>query len=89
MSKMCIRDRYEGKRFDIQIPDALFEFSFLNNGMQRITAQRDFINEWIYFTYCSNENEFIFPTQTLQYNYREQTWAMFNECYTTYGQFRH
>ena len=84
-----VTSQYEGKRFDIQIPDALFEFSFLNNGMQRITAQRDFINEWIYFTYCSNENEFIFPTQTLQYNYREQTWAMFNECYTTYGQFRH
>jgi hypothetical protein len=78
-----------GERFDINIPDALFEFSFLNNGMQRITAQRDFINEWIYFTYCSNENDFIFPTQTLQYNYREKTWAVFNECYTTYGQFRH
>ena len=78
-----------GERFDLNIPDALFEFNFLNNGMQRITAQRDFINKWIYFTYCSNQNTFVFPTQTLQYNYREKSWAMFNECYTSYGQFRH
>jgi hypothetical protein len=76
------------ERFDMDIPDDAFEFKLSNNGQQRITAQRDFVNEWIYFTYCSNENDLIFPTQTLQYNYREKTWGLFNECYTTYGQFR-
>jgi hypothetical protein len=82
------------QRFDLQIPDALFRFSLLNNGTQRICAQRDFVNEWVYFTYPSNNNNYsntnanIFPNQTLQYNYREDTWAVFNESYTSYGQFR-
>ena len=76
------------QRIDLQIPDSVFEFNLLNNGVQRVTAQRDFINEWIYFTYPSNSVTYNFPNQTLQYNYRDATWAIFNECYTTYGQFQ-
>jgi hypothetical protein len=75
-------------RIDLDIPDQLFEFNYLNNGVQRITAQRDFINEWIYFTYCPNDTTWVYPNQTLQYNYRDSSWSMFNESYTTYGQFR-
>ncbi len=78
-------------RFDIPIPDEVFETRLNNNGPERICAQRDFINEWIYFTYPSNQNSasiYKFPTQTLQYNYRDNTWALFNESYTTYGSFR-
>lgn len=59
-----------------------------NNGTERITAQRDFINEWIYITYPSNNIRYKFPNQTLFYNYRDQSWAIFRECFTTYGQFR-
>ncbi len=84
-----IANQIGAERFDLDIPDEVFEFSLLNQGQERITAQRDFINEWIYFTYCSNQDEYVFPNQTLQYNYREKTWAVFRECYTTYGQFRH
>jgi hypothetical protein len=29
----------------------------------------------------------VFPSQTLFYNYRDNSWAIFNESYTTYGQF--
>lgn len=79
------------QRMDLDIPDQIFQFNLTNQGTQRVTAQRDFINEWIYFTYCSNQAQFsshIFPTQTLQYNYREGSWAIFNESYTAYGQFR-
>ena len=77
-------------RIDLDIPDQLFQFSLINNGAQRITAQQDFINEWVYFTYRIDEEEikYRFPNQTLQYNYRDGTWAIFNESYTTYGQFR-
>lgn len=75
-------------RIDLEIPDQIFQFNLLNNGADRVTAQRDFINEWIYFTYPSNEVAFNFPNQTLQFNYRDNSWAIFNECYTTYGQFR-
>ncbi len=75
-------------RFDLEIPDEVFEMSLTNNGTERVCAQRDFINEWIYFTYPVNEDFYIFPDQTLQYNYRDQSWAIYRENYTTYGQFK-
>lgn len=78
------------ERIDLEILDQIFQFNLNNNGTQRITAQRDFINEWIYFTYCMRETPggWVFPNQTLQYNYRERSWAIFNESYTTYGPFK-
>lgn len=74
-------------RIDPQIPNEVFQVSLINNGNERFTAQRDFFNEWIYFTYPSNQNSYVFPTRTLFYNYRDNTYAIFNEAYTTYGQF--
>jgi hypothetical protein len=78
------------ERLDLDIPDQVFEISLLNNGSERVTAQRDFISEWLYLTYPINDdnNPSIFPSQTLQYNYRDNSWAIFNESYTTYGQFK-
>lgn len=79
------------QRIDLEIPDQVFEFALNNNGAERTTAQRDFINEWCYLTYpvddagSADGNPYIFPTQTLQYNYRDDSWAIFNESYTTYG----
>lgn len=88
-------DQQSCARIDLEIPDQVFQIDLLNNGTQRITAQRDFISEWVYFTYPFNneqgdEEEIIpaFPNQTLFYNYRDGSWAIFNESYTTYGQFR-
>ena len=81
----------ETSRIDVEIPDQVFQVNLTANGNERFCAQRDFINEWIYFTYPANEtNASIvkFPNQTLQYNYREQTWSILNECFTTYGQFK-
>jgi hypothetical protein len=79
------------KRFDLDIPEQVFQINLVSNGNERVCSQRDFLNEWIYFTYPSNigdNTNAIFPNQTLQYNYRDQTWAIFNESYTTYGTFR-
>lgn len=78
----------EATRIDLDILDQMFQINLLNNGNERFTAQRDFLNEWIYFTYRGNQNKYRFPTQTLQYNYRDNSWAIFDEAYTTYGQFR-
>jgi hypothetical protein len=85
---IVLTSQVSSQRIDLPIPDQVFQFNLGNNGIQRITAQRDFINEWIYFTYCSNEVTWKFPNQTLQYNYRDDSWGIFNEAYTTYGQFR-
>lgn len=78
----------ECNRIDLPILDQNFQISSTQNGAERFTAQRDFLNEYIYFTYRSNQNEYRFPSQTLFYNYRDNTWAIFDEAYTTYGQFR-
>jgi hypothetical protein len=86
-----ITGQTECSRIDLPIPDEVFQISLLNNGNERLAAQRDFINEWIYFTYnvnTENNTTYRFPNQTLQYNYRDDSWAIFLENYTTYGTFR-
>ncbi len=86
-----ITSQVESRRIDLEIPDEIFEMRLVANGTERVCAQRDYQNEWIYFTYPANfENttNYRFPTKTLQYNYREDTWAVFLESYTSYGLFR-
>ena len=83
-----ITNQTQALRIDPEIPDQVFEIQLIDNGTERFCAQRDYINEWIYFTYPSNMWGYKFPTQTLLYNYRDDSWAIFNECYTTYGTFR-
>lgn len=78
----------ESQRIDLEIPDEVFQIELLNNGNERVTAVRDYINEWVYFTYPVNFINYKFPTQTLQYNYRDNSWGIFRESYTTYGTFR-
>lgn len=81
----------EAKRFDLEIPDEVFEIRLTDNGTERFTAIRDFINEWIYFTFPSNQESgsiYKFPTRTLLYNYRDNSWSVLNESYTSYGSFR-
>ena len=72
-------------RFDLEILDQVFEVNLDNNGNERFTAIRDFINEWIYFTYTTNE--FRYPNETLFYNYRDNSFSTFYETFTTYGPF--
>jgi hypothetical protein len=87
-----ITSQVDCQRIDLEIPDQVFEIDATNNGTERFCAVRDFINEWIYFTYSvntpSDQSNYNFPNQTLQFNYRDNSWAIFNESYTTYGSFR-
>ena len=83
-----ITGQNQADRFDLLIPDQVFEIRLTNNGTERICAQRDYINEWIYFTYPADQQTYIYPNQTLLYNYRDKSFAIFNEAYTTYGSFR-
>jgi hypothetical protein len=84
---LVITSQVEATRFDLDIPDTIFEFNLLNNGAERVTAIRDFVNEWIYFSYTNNNRKSIFNNQTLIYNYRDNSWGTFYESYTAYGQF--
>jgi len=83
-----ITSQVQAQRIDLEIPDEVFEINLTQNGNERFCAIRDFINEWVYFTYPVNNNTAKFPNQTLFYNYRDNSWAQFEESYTTYGSFR-
>jgi hypothetical protein len=54
----------------------------------RISSARDFYHEWVYFTFVPNTSQWSFPTQTLQYNYREDSWAVHYENFTAHGTYR-
>lgn len=78
----------DSDRIDLVIPDEVFQVKLNQNGNERFTAQRDFINEWVYFSYPASSTYHRFNSHTLQYNYRDRTWAKFYENYTCYGLFR-
>ena len=76
------------ERIDTDIPDEIFGVAAANNGNQRVTAIRDWRNEFIYFTYPPSNRTGIFPNKTLLYSYKDGTWATFDENYTHYGTYR-
>ena len=86
-----ITNQSASQRIDLANPDQVFQVQNTNNGTERFTAARDFLNEWVYFTYPPNQessNQSRFPTETFLYNYRDNSWALFQECFTTYGPFK-
>lgn len=85
---IILTSQTSSQRVDLEIPDQVFQIKLSSSGARRVCAQRDFINEWIYFTYPANQFNSNFPTETLQYNYRDNSWAIFRESYTTYGTIR-
>jgi len=85
-----LTSQVSAQRIDLQIPNKAFEFAATtsNNAAARVSAARDFFHEWIHFTFVPQNSPVIFPTQTLQYNYREETWALLYENFTAQGEFR-
>jgi hypothetical protein len=88
-------DSYKAERIDIKIPDFVFQFNTLNNGVSRVQGFRDFPNRLAYWTIplvqfypnVGNTN-WIFPTARLVYNYENDSWAIFNDSLTTLGTFQ-
>lgn len=85
---IALTDQQSTQRLDSEIPNNVFQISFLNQGAQRVNGTRDYINEWIYISYPFNDSSWKFPTQTFFYNYRDATWAVFYENFTAHGYFR-
>jgi len=85
---IAITDQQSAQRIDVVNPDQVFNIQSVNNADQQVTAIRDYRNEFVYFTYLPSNTPWTFPNQTFLYNYRDNTWAIFNENYTSYGTFR-
>lgn len=82
------------QRIDLKIPDQIFDVGTLQNGLERVSAFRDFRNEFLYFSYPEKKDEDKnvdgqkFNNKVLLYNYRNDTWAIFKESFTKYGNYR-
>lgn len=79
------------QRVDLPIFQQIFDdFNQQNNGYERINGARDWYEEYIYWSYVSNAypTQWLYPTRTLAYGYRDKTWAYFNESFTHYGIYR-
>ena len=85
---IAMTDQQSSQRIDLDIPDYIFNIQYLNNGIQRTNAIRDYFREWIYFTYPLNTSQWKFPSNSLLFNYRDNTWGFLYENYTTHGYYR-
>lgn len=82
---LAMTTQQSSQRIDLDIPDQVFSIQKLNNGPLRVNAIRDYYREWIYFSYPAASSLWKFPTQTLMYNYRDNTWAIMLENSTVHG----
>lgn len=90
---ICQTDQQSVQRIDLQIPQAIFNIRYPKKGFFRTHAIRDFEKEWIYFCYPdvtvnqSIDLTYDFPTRTLLFNYRDNTWAILKENFTCQGRY--
>lgn len=81
-------DSVNVERIDIQIPNLVFDFSNDTEGVQRVYGIRDFTNELVYWAFPTADTDTTFPNKVLVYNYRNSTYAIFNDSFTCYGYFQ-
>lgn len=77
------------QRIDNKIPDIVFQIIDKNIGVQRVSGIRDYFSEMVYWTFPSieqNANE-VYPAKVLVYNYRNGSWAINDDCFTSWGYF--
>jgi hypothetical protein len=93
----ALTDQNSARRFDLPIPDQVFNIRQDDHGINRVCSIRDWRNEFVYFTFPTNansasnsaQNAWKFPTTTLAFNYRDNLWSTFTENYTAYGNFKY
>lgn len=79
------------QRIDDKIPQQIFEISNLNQGTTRVAGIRDFYTELVYWTFPSGNapaaNQ-TYPNRILVYNYKNQSWAFFDDSFTCFSYFQ-
>jgi hypothetical protein len=75
-------------RIDQKIPDTVFDFNNDNDGTKRVHGLRDYPNELVYWTYPSSDTTAKFPNKMLVFNYRNDTYSIFNDSFTCLGYYQ-
>lgn len=75
------------ERIDEKIPDEVFEIKDKALGVQRVAGIRDYFVECVYWTFPSDDENPVekYPNRILLYNYRNDTWAINEDCFTAWG----
>lgn len=77
------------ERIDNAIPDQVFTINNVNSGVTRVFGIRDYFTEMVYWTFPNNQENpsDVFPNQILTYNYKSESWALFDDVITAFGYF--
>lgn len=83
-------------RIDQKIPDEVFQIQNTSNGVKRVSGVRDYNAQLAYFSYPVRVDEdgeaatytLTYPNQVLVFNYLDQSWAEFDDCFTCFGYFQ-
>ncbi len=84
-------DSFKSQRIDIKIPDLVFSFNNENAGPERVCGIRDFVNRLAYWMYpydTGTGTDITYPNRRLVYNYENDSWAIFNDSFTSIGTFQ-
>jgi len=81
-------DGNDTSRIDQKIPDEVFNFENKDEGVKRVHGIRDYSLQLAYWTFPNANVDRIFPNQVLVLNYVEQSYSIFDDSFTCFGQFQ-
>lgn len=74
-------------RIDLIIPDTVFGFQDTPGSPPRVHGIRDFFRELVYWCYPDETTTNVYPNRMLVYNYRENSYSIFKDIYTCFGEY--
>lgn len=76
------------QRIDNQIPELVSQIHNENSGVDRVAGIRDYSTEMAYWSFPDASNNGVYPNRLLAYNYKNETWALFDDSVTAFGYYQ-
>ena len=85
---ITVDDSVNVSRIDDRIPLWVMDIQNDKEGVFRVHGIRDFTNELVYWNYSDSTINSEFPNKILVYNYRNNTFALYNDSFTCFGYYQ-